>query len=162
MKTGEERNLANPDIVRRTKKQDNREITEILVATDLAARGLDIEELSHVINYNLPEVPETYIHRIGRTGRAGLGGKAISFCDFEEKPLLKDIQKLTGKILPEVENHPYPLVKNFVEPKASPIVRGTTSKPAQTGGFKTENSSYASKKSAGSEAYRSKSITKNK
>ena len=61
--------------------------TRILVATDIAARGLDISELSHVVNYDLPEVPETYVHRIGRTGRAGLGGKAISFCDFEEKPL---------------------------------------------------------------------------
>ncbi len=55
------------------------------MATDIAARGLDIEELSHVFNYNLPEVPETYVHRIGRTGRAGRGGEAISFCDFSEK-----------------------------------------------------------------------------
>ena len=62
-----------------------------LVATDIAARGIDIEELSHVFNYNLPEVPETYVHRIGRTGRAGRGGEAISFCDFGEKPLLRDI-----------------------------------------------------------------------
>lgn len=85
------------------KSQSNRQLalsdfkkrkTRILVATDIAARGLDIEELSHVINYNLPEVPETYIHRIGRTGRAGLGGKAIAFCDFAEKPLLQDIQNL--------------------------------------------------------------------
>ena len=134
----------------------------ILVATDIAARGLDIEELSHVVNYNLPEVPETYIHRIGRTGRAGLGGKAISFCDFEEKPLLKDIQKLIGKVLPEVEDHPYPLVKNFIEPKAPPVVRGAAQKPAQTSGFKTGNSAYAPKKSTGSGAYRSKPITKNK
>lgn len=97
----------------------------ILVATDIAARGLDIEELSHVVNYNLPEVPETYIHRIGRTGRAGLGGKAISFCDFEEKSLLNDIQKLIGKTLPVVKNHPYTLVNNFIEPKAPPISRGS-------------------------------------
>lgn len=134
----------------------------ILVATDIAARGLDIEELSHVVNYNLPEVPETYIHRIGRTGRAGLGGKAISFCDFEEKPLLKDIQKLIGKVLPEVQEHPYPLVKNFIEPKAPPVVRGAAPKPAQGSGFKTGSSAYAPKKSTGSGAYRSKPITKNK
>jgi ATP-dependent RNA helicase RhlE len=64
-----------------------------------------------VINYNLPEVPETYIHRIGRTGRAGLGGKAIAFCDSEEKPLLRDIQKLIKRTLPEVKGHPYALDK---------------------------------------------------
>ncbi len=102
------------------KSQTNRQLalsnfkerkTRILVATDIAARGLDIEELSHVINYNLPEVPETYIHRIGRTGRAGLGGKAIAFCDSEEKPLLRDIQKLIKRTLPEVKGHPYALDK---------------------------------------------------
>ena len=81
-----------------------------LVATDIAARGLDIEELSHVFNYNLPEVPETYVHRIGRTGRAGHGGTAIAFCDFSEKPLLKEIEKLIGRSIPVVEDHPYPMV----------------------------------------------------
>ena len=81
-----------------------------LVATDIAARGLDIEELSHVFNYNLPEVPETYVHRIGRTGRAGHGGTAIAFCDFSEKPLLKEIEKLIGRTIPVVEDHPYPMV----------------------------------------------------
>ena len=87
-----------------------------LVATDIAARGLDIEELSHVFNYNLPEVPETYVHRIGRTGRAGRGGAAIAFCDFGEKPLLRDIEKLIGKQLPVVEDHPYPM-EVFQAPK---------------------------------------------
>ena len=81
-----------------------------LVATDIAARGLDIEELSHVFNYNLPEVPETYVHRIGRTGRAGHGGTAIAFCDFSEKPLLKEIEKLIGRSIPVVEEHPYPML----------------------------------------------------
>ena len=80
-----------------------------LVATDIAARGLDIEELSHVFNYNLPEVPETYVHRIGRTGRAGRGGEAIAFCDFVEQPLLKDIEKLIHRPIPRVEDHPYPM-----------------------------------------------------
>ncbi|MEF9971424.1 MAG: helicase-related protein, partial [Oscillospiraceae bacterium] len=104
----------------------------ILVATDIAARGLDISELSHVINYNLPEVPETYIHRIGRTGRAGLGGRAISFCDFEEKSLLSDIQKLIGKTLPIVEGHPFPLVNNFITPKAPQAPRGGGSRGQRT------------------------------
>ena len=83
---------------------------QCLVATDIAARGLDIEELSHVFNYNLPEVPETYVHRIGRTGRAGREGVAVAFCDFGEKSLLKDIEKLMGRTIPVVEGHPYPMV----------------------------------------------------
>ena len=81
---------------------------QVLVATDIAARGLDIEELSHVFNYNLPEVPETYIHRIGRTGRAGHGGTALSFCDYAEMPLLKDIEKLLKKSIPRRE-HNFPM-----------------------------------------------------
>ncbi len=81
----------------------------VLVATDIAARGLDIEDLTCVFNYNLPEVPETYVHRIGRTGRAGKDGIAISFCDYGEKPLLRDIEKLIGKSIPVVEGHPFPM-----------------------------------------------------
>ena len=88
--------------------------TRVLVATDIAARGIDVDELSHVINFDLPNVPETYVHRIGRTGRAGLGGVAISFCDTDEKPYLKDIQKLISKTIPIVEDHPYPLTS--IEP----------------------------------------------
>ena len=84
--------------------------TRVLVATDIAARGLDIDELSHVINFDLPEVPETYIHRIGRTGRAGNSGISISFCDDEEKKLLVAIEKLCGVSMTRVFNHPYPLV----------------------------------------------------
>jgi ATP-dependent RNA helicase RhlE len=80
----------------------------ILVATDIAARGIDIEELSHVINYDLPNIPETYVHRIGRTGRAGAGGIAISFCDTEERAYLKDIEKLIGRKIPVIKDHPYP------------------------------------------------------
>jgi len=70
--------------------------TRVLVATDIAARGIDVDDLTHVINFELPNVPETYVHRIGRTGRAGANGLAISFCDDEEVAFLKDIQKLTG------------------------------------------------------------------
>ncbi len=89
---------------------------QVLVATDIAARGLDIEELSHVFNYNLPEVPETYIHRIGRTGRAGHGGTAISFCDFSEQQLLRGIEQLMGRSILRVEGHPYPM-EEFEAPK---------------------------------------------
>lgn len=89
---------------------------QVLVATDIAARGLDIEALGCVFNYNLPEVPETYVHRIGRTGRAGKDGIAISFCDFGEKPLLRDIEKLIGKQVPVVEDHPFPM-QVFEAPK---------------------------------------------
>lgn len=81
----------------------------VLVATDIAARGIDIDELSHVINYDLPNIPETYVHRIGRTGRAGLDGIAISFCNIDEKPYLKDIEKLIGKPIPVIEEHAYPM-----------------------------------------------------
>lgn len=84
----------------------NRE-TRILVATDIAARGIDVDELTHVINYELPNVPETYVHRIGRTGRAGLSGTSYSFCSEEETEELRDIHKLIGKQIPVQENHPY-------------------------------------------------------
>ena len=79
----------------------------VLIATDIAARGIDVDQLSHVINYELPNVPETYVHRIGRTGRAGHEGIAISFCESEEIPYLKDIQKLIGKTIPVVSEHPF-------------------------------------------------------
>lgn len=79
----------------------------VLVATDIAARGIDIDDLSHVLNYELPNVPETYVHRIGRTGRAGAHGVAFSFCDWSEKTFLSDIQKLIKKTIPVVKDHPY-------------------------------------------------------
>ncbi|WP_406682497.1 DEAD/DEAH box helicase [Shiella aurantiaca] len=85
--------------------------TRVLVATDIAARGIDVDDLAFVINYELPNVPETYVHRIGRTGRAGSKGKAISFCEEEERPFLKDIEKLIGLRLPVEENNPFPPVK---------------------------------------------------
>jgi len=81
--------------------------TRVLIATDIAARGIDVDELTHVINYELPNIPETYVHRIGRTGRAGLSGVAFSFCEQEELPYLKDIQKLIGKSVPVDMEHPY-------------------------------------------------------
>ena len=81
--------------------------THVLVATDIAARGIDISELSHVFNYDLPEVPETYVHRIGRTARAGADGVAISFCSTEEREYLAGIEKLNRKKIPVVTGHPW-------------------------------------------------------
>ncbi len=82
--------------------------TRVLVATDIAARGIDIDALNLVINFEIPNIPETYVHRIGRTGRAGLDGKAVSFCDVEEIPYLRDIHKLIGMQIPVVSDHPFP------------------------------------------------------
>jgi ATP-dependent RNA helicase RhlE len=82
---------------------------KILVATDIAARGIDVDDISHVINYEIPNIPETYVHRIGRTGRAGAGGKAISFCDIEEKAYMREIEKLISKKIEVVTGHPYAL-----------------------------------------------------
>ncbi len=96
----------------------SREI-RILVATDIAARGIDVDELSHVINYEIPNIPETYVHRIGRTGRAGLSGTALSFCDFEEMAYIKDIHKLINKHIPVVEDHPFPMAE-FTTPDKNP------------------------------------------
>lgn len=89
--------------------------TRVLVATDIAARGIDIDDLNLVINFEIPNVPETYVHRIGRTGRAGLDGKAVSFCDAEEYPYLRDIQKLISIQIPVVSQHPFPTDKIPVE-----------------------------------------------
>jgi len=80
---------------------------KVLVATDIAARGIDIDELSHVINFDLPNIPETYVHRIGRTGRASASGIALSFCDAEERAYLRDIQRLISQKIPVVEGHPF-------------------------------------------------------
>ncbi|NUM80573.1 DEAD/DEAH box helicase [bacterium] len=83
--------------------------TRVLVATDIAARGIDVEELSHVINYDIPNIPETYVHRIGRTGRAGLSGVALSFCDAEERVYIKEISRLINRHIPVIDNHPFPI-----------------------------------------------------
>ena len=88
----------------------------VLVATDIAARGIDIDQLPCVFNYNLPDVPETYVHRIGRTGRAGHEGIAISFCQFDEQEELKGIEKLLGRKISVVADHPFPMA-NFDPPQ---------------------------------------------
>tara|TARA_R100000935_G_scaffold57258_1_gene90789 strand:- start:59 stop:1300 length:1242 start_codon:yes stop_codon:yes gene_type:complete len=94
----------------------NKEVN-ILVATDLAARGLDIDTLDYVINFDIPSMPEVYVHRIGRTGRAGSVGTSISFCGADEKTYVKFIETLIGEKIPQEVDHPYPLEKN-----AEPVV----------------------------------------
>ncbi len=84
--------------------------TRVLVATDIAARGIDVDDLQYVINFEMPNISETYVHRIGRTGRAGAKGTAFSFCDAEEKEYLKDIEKLISKKIPVIDEHAYPLI----------------------------------------------------
>jgi ATP-dependent RNA helicase RhlE len=123
--------------------------TSVLVATDIAARGIDVEELSLVINYDLPNVPETYVHRIGRTGRAKASGSALSFCDLEEKAFLRDIQKLINQQIIVVSDHPY--VDDIEEPtpKKSP---GNNRRPKQAPSksyTSTNNGQNSRKKSSG-------------
>ena len=84
--------------------------TRVLLATDIAARGIDIDDMEYVINYEIPNISETYVHRIGRTARAGAEGTAISFCDATEKPFLRDIEKLIKKKIDVIEDHPFPLI----------------------------------------------------
>lgn len=113
--------------------------TRVLVATDIAARGIDVEDLSLVINYELPNIPETYVHRIGRTGRAGASGLAISFCDEEEIPYLKDINKLIEKQIPVVEAHPYPMaVEAIVKPVPTIPPKMITRRPVSTDAQKSK------------------------
>jgi ATP-dependent RNA helicase RhlE len=89
----------------------------ILIATDVAARGIDVDQLDAVINFDMPNVPETYVHRIGRTGRAGNLGTSYSLCSADEKTYVKTIQQLINVQIPVEDNHPYPL-----DPKAKPEV----------------------------------------
>lgn len=142
--------------------------TRVLVATDIAARGIDVDELAHVINYELPNIPETYVHRIGRTGRAGLSGIAYSFCDGEEKEFLDDIEKLIGIKVPVNEDHPYAMSwqslmsaaaeakgkgkkkSNQREPRErEPNLSGAKKKPHHGGGKPNHNSSTASANAGG-------------
>lgn len=95
-----------------------KQTTRVLVATDIAARGIDVDDLAYVINYEMSNIAETYVHRIGRTGRAGASGIALSFCNAEEKAYLRSVERLIGKKIPVVEDHPYPL--KDLTPKATP------------------------------------------
>ena len=104
--------------------------TRVLVATDIAARGIDVDDMEYVINFELPEVPETYVHRIGRTGRAGASGTAYTFCDATEKPLLKDIEKLIQIRIPVNDNHPFPLMDHdAVKPPKQQFRRPESRRP---------------------------------
>jgi len=105
--------------------------TRVLVATDIAARGIDIDELSHVINFDLPEIPESYVHRIGRTGRAGHGGTAISFCDIEERKSLRDIERLCARAIPRVTDHPFPPTEEGSQSIPSEIARPVGNDPTR-------------------------------
>ena len=107
----------------------------ILIATDIAARGIDVEELALVINYDLPNVPETYVHRIGRTGRAKASGIALSFCNGEEKAYLKDIQKLISQTIPVIDEHPFPDdgTEVFEKPKQQQRGRGDRTQRGNAG-----------------------------
>ena len=98
--------------------------TRVLVATDIAARGIDIDELEYVINYDVSNIPETYVHRIGRTGRAGAKGTALSFCDAIEKEYLRDVEKLISKKIPVIANHPFPLMDHNPEKPVQQQGRG--------------------------------------
>ena len=111
----------------------------VLVATDIAARGIDVDDLSHVINFELPNIPETYVHRIGRTGRAGASGKALSFCDLEEREFLRDIHKLIDQTIPVVEDHPFASELKFVQ---TPVVQQNplNRRPASHSGFRRTRS----------------------
>ena len=116
--------------------------TRVLVATDIAARGIDIDKLTHVINFELPNVPETYVHRIGRTGRAGESGIAFSFCDTEERDFLKDIQKLIGKTIPVMEDHPYHSTGIERRPGESPSPNPRSPRRPQQGRNQNRQSSH--------------------
>jgi ATP-dependent RNA helicase RhlE len=116
-------------------KQGN---VRVLVATDIAARGIDVEGVTHVINYDLPNVPETYVHRIGRTARAGAAGIAVSFCDHEERPYLRDIERLIGHDITRVEHGEF---TDDSPPPPTPIppreARGQTRPAASRGAPRT-------------------------
>lgn len=112
---------------------------KVLIATDIAARGIDVEDLALVINYDLPNIPETYVHRIGRTGRAAASGIALSFCNIEEKAYLKDIQKLISQTIPVIDNHPFPDDGTEVFEKAKPQQRRNHTPRGNSGGNSGSN-----------------------
>lgn len=104
--------------------------TRVLVATDIAARGLDVEDVTHVINFDLPNEPESYVHRIGRTARAGASGIAFSFCDAEERAYLRDIEKLTRLRVPVVTEHPYAMPVSAFAQEQRPVPQPQSARPS--------------------------------
>jgi ATP-dependent RNA helicase RhlE len=145
------------DVIHANKSQQARQLalsrfksnkSRVLVATDIVSRGIDIIELSHVINFDVPESPEDYVHRIGRTARAGLGGTAITFCDGPEKKSVSDIEWLTGIKLAVVTEHPYPLVASAETSYANTYARTAPAsrKPysgRSVGGSKKQNNRHS-------------------
>ncbi len=113
----------------RALKNFKAQTTRVLVATDIAARGIDVDDLEYVINFEMPNIAETYVHRIGRTGRAGAKGTALSFCDAEEKEYLRDIEKLIAKKIPVIDNHPYPLMDHHPVKAPKQQGRGNSGHP---------------------------------
>jgi ATP-dependent RNA helicase RhlE len=132
----------------------------ILVATDIAARGIDVDELTHVINYEIPNIPETYVHRIGRTGRAGASGISLSFCDNEEEEFIRDIQKLIGKQIPLATENPYPLTRDGIASRVSKPQRQSTRQQPRSGGNKPSGGSGGRKKWFGQRRQNSDSRSK--
>jgi ATP-dependent RNA helicase RhlE len=106
----------------------------VLVATDLAARGIDVDDVTHVVNFDLPNVPETYVHRIGRTARAGREGIAMAFCDVDERPLLRDIEKLIRRTIPIVPEHPFRSKVPMAAPRAPAAPSRKGAGPQRSGG----------------------------
>jgi ATP-dependent RNA helicase RhlE len=123
--------------------------TRVLIATDIAARGIDIDDLTHVINYELPNIPETYVHRIGRTGRAGASGIAMSFCDAEELGFLKDIHKLIARQIPVNEAHPYPMSPQVIaaKPQEQKTGGGRSGSPKRGRGYGRSDNSHGNRSS---------------
>ena len=113
--------------------------TRVLVATDIAARGIDVDDLTHVINYELPEIPETYVHRIGRTGRAGANGISFSFCEAEETADLRDIHKLIGKTIPVQDQHPWHATFTEIKSRPAPGQNRPPRPPRNNNGHSNNN-----------------------
>ncbi len=153
-----ERSRINAEAIHGNKSQTAREralanfkkgITRVLVATDIAARGIDVDDVTHVINYDLPNEPETYVHRIGRTARAGADGAAYSFCDQEERAYLRDIEKLIRLRVPIVDDHPYPMIELPLELAAPSYQRPRTSQPPRHRQGQGQSSSRSGSSSGG-------------
>jgi ATP-dependent RNA helicase RhlE len=128
-----------------------------LIATDIAARGIDIDELNYVVNYDLPNVPESYVHRIGRTGRAGASGLAVSFCMLEERPFLKDIEKLIRTSIPVVEVHDFEFkMEDAAEPSLKKQGGGGRGRPQGRNNKPKSGSGNTSSRSGGGNRNRSR------
>ena len=120
--------------------------SRVLIATDIIARGLDISDVSHIINFDISNLPETYVHRIGRTGRAGKEGEAFSFCDPEERAYLKDLEKLTNQKIPVNENHPFALKDYSFIPPAKKENKGKPARRGEQRNFSRPKKSFGHKR----------------